>query len=201
MKTKQHTPSRHHLRVLPAAVAGLLAACGQAPEQSAPPNAGGPALESFLLGSAPENAVPVARARANVRPGEPITLTGQVGGTEQPFTDGHALMVIADSDLVFCDEMEDDHCPTPWDACCEDPEKLRASRATIQLVDAEGAPVRGSLRGLGGLAELDTVVVQGRVAPGSNTDNLIVNATGIHVRDRPAGDEGNTARPHPVTRQ
>ena len=37
------------------------------------------------------------------------------------------------------------------------------------------------LRGLGGLRELSSLVVEGEVAKGSTEKNFIVNATGIHV--------------------
>ncbi len=74
---------------------------------------------------------------------------------------------------------DEDHCPTPWDACCEDPDKLARSRASVQLI-TDGIPISGTLKGVGGLSELDHIIVAGTVDPSSTADNLLINSTGIY---------------------
>ncbi len=138
-------------------------------------------LISLILNDAPTDPVPVAQARGEITPGTEVTLIGQVGGSSRPFNANYASFVLTDQDVMFCDEMGDaGHCPTPWDACCEDIDKLKASRASIQVVNNDGRPLPQTLKGVGGIQELDTLIVEGVIAEGSSTDNLIVNATGIY---------------------
>ena len=71
---------------------------------------------------------------------------------------------------------------------------MRASIATIQVIDENGKPVKSGLRGLGGLQELSNLIVVGEVAKESNAENFLVNATGIHViASKAAGS--NTTKP------
>ncbi|MGF1451643.1 MAG: hypothetical protein ACFB21_06155 [Opitutales bacterium] len=168
------------------ALAVFLAGCGDnaaskgtasdvSPETSESP------VSMYLLESEPEGAVNVEAARASAEPGELIVVSGQIGATMNPFGENFATLVLADESIMFCNEMgDDDHCATPWDACCEDPEKVTKGRASVQLVDAEGLPLQGSLRGVGGLQELDHVVVTGTVDTISTPENLVVNASGIY---------------------
>jgi hypothetical protein len=105
---------------------------------------------------------------------------GQIGGTRLPFVDGYAGFVLADPELVFCDEMGDDHCNTPWDACCEDPDRLKAMRVSVQFVDATSNPIQQNLQTSIGLNELDEVVVIGTVAESSTPTNVIIEATTLY---------------------
>jgi hypothetical protein len=74
-----------------------------------------------------------------------------------------------------------DTCKTPWDSCCEPAEVRTAKSATVQVVGADGKPLKAGLKGVGGLAPLKHVVVAGiaRHAPGS--DVLLVEANQIYV--------------------
>ncbi len=137
-----------------------------------------PEILSLFVEGTPEGADPV-KAVIGAQPGAKVVVTGVIGGVLHPFTEGYASFVLADDTLLFCNEMEDDHCETPWDACCEDPDKIRQMRLVVQAVDAEGLPVEQGLRGVGGLKELDVVTVSGVVDPQSTPDNLIVNLTSI----------------------
>lgn len=138
---------------------------------------------AFLLETAPTGAISVAEARKVAEPGESIVVEGQIGAAMNPFGEKFATLVLGDEEIMFCNEMAEDHCATPWDACCEDPEKVATHRASVQLV-AGGDPVRGSLRGVGGLSELDHVVVEGSVDPTSTSGNLLINATGVYLQKK-----------------
>ncbi len=85
------------------------------------------------------------------------------------------------SAISSCNRLHGDSCSTPWDVCCDDPDVIQASIATIQVVDADGKLHKSGLKGLGGIKELSQLVVQGTIADGSGPDNLIINATGIHI--------------------
>ena len=143
-----------------------------------------PAVEAIFLETSPEGAVTVTEARQSAKPGDEITVSGKVAGTMKPFVDGYASLVLADRALETCDMIPGDECPTPWDACCVAPEKIKASRLTLQVLDGNGQPVATTLEGVRGLAELDPLVVKGVVAEGSNEENLVVNVTGLFLDEK-----------------
>ena len=168
----------------------LLAGCGNQVREdpgmstSGSEQAAGPvrSLEDLLLSELPAGAVPLdPTLKAAVSPGDSILVTGRIGGVSNPFTEGFALFIMAGEELVFCDEMgDDDHCPMPWDACCEDPVRRSAHRALVQVVDVEGIPLEVSLKGFGGLVENDSIIVSGVVDASSNSEKLVINADGIY---------------------
>lgn len=145
------------------------------------PQAASPSERIRLLDTRPEGAIAVKAAREQLKPGDAATVYGQIGGVDQPFLEGYAGFVIGDTEILFCNEMGDDHCPTPWDACCEDPDKVKQSRASVQFVDAEGRILQGSLKGFAGLNGLSHVVVKGRVAQSSSSENLVIEAREIYT--------------------
>ncbi|WP_411844690.1 hypothetical protein AAFN60_11715 [Roseibacillus persicicus] len=139
-------------------------------------------LESYLLKEAPENPVAISQVFANPTPGTKVTVTGEVMGRSEPFVENRAMLVLGDpTKIIPCNRNDDDHCETPWDVCCDDPDVIKTSIATIQILDNEGMPVKEGLKGLGGIQELTTLTVVGTIAEGSNEQNLIINAEGIHV--------------------
>lgn len=134
---------------------------------------------SFLFEQKPSGAIAVSDARGSA-PGEEIVVEGVIGGVLHPFTEGFAVFVIGDDALVYCNEMENDHCATPWDACCEDPELRKRSIASVEIVDSDGLPIETSAQSMLALEELDRVVVTGTVSESSTPDNLIIAARGIY---------------------
>ncbi|MGJ8723545.1 MAG: hypothetical protein ACSHYB_03220 [Roseibacillus sp.] len=139
-------------------------------------------LKSVLLTELPADAISVADAFANPTPGTPITVTGEIMGRMEPFIDSRAMVVLGDpTKITPCNRNHDDGCQTPWDVCCDDPEVIKTSTATIQILDENGSVIKEGLKWLGGMQELTTLTVVGEVAEGSNAENLLINASGIHV--------------------
>lgn len=105
-------------------------------------------------------------------------------GVMEPFIESRAVFVLGDNSVITpCSDMETDHCPTPWDACC-DPSSTRAEgTATIQIVDESGQLLRQGLEGVNGLEKLASVKVSGTVNKSSSANSLIVNAESIEVID------------------
>ena len=136
-------------------------------------------LNAFILAENPGEAITVSQARESAKPGDAIVVSGRIGAAHKPFGEGFATLVLGDESLQYCNEIPDDPCKTPWDACCEDRPKIAANRASVQLL-ADGLPIAESLKGAGGLTELDQIVVAGVVDPSSTSDNLIINASGIY---------------------
>ena len=139
-------------------------------------------LESFLLAEEPTEAISVADAFANPTPGTEIVVTGEVMGRMEPFIENRAMLVLGDpTQITPCNRNHDDACTTPWDVCCDDPEMIKKSTATIQILGEDGRPLKEGLKGLGGMQELTTLTVVGEIAEGSNPENLLINANGIYV--------------------
>lgn len=127
-----------------------------------------------------EGALPVFDARSKVEAGAEVTLTGYIGGRVEPFIEGRAMFVLADpAKAISCDSMGgEDHCATPWDACCAPREDIAAGTATIQVTDAAGQPLKVALNGAGGLKPGSKITVQGKVRT-KDEGAFIVDATRI----------------------
>ena len=150
-------------------------------EQTAPAADALPA--GFVLTEAPGGAKDIVALKKDAQPGDEVVLRGRVGGSPSPFVDGRASMQIVDVSLKACGEGPvKDECTTPWDFCCEDPKQVAAHSASVQVVGADGKPLRAGLKGVGGLKPLSEVTVKGTVAKGSDSGVLVVNASGIHVK-------------------
>lgn len=169
------------ITTLTATLIGLLSGCGsqQMPEPTTPE----PVPAAFTATRPAGTPVAIPDARAQLQPGDPVVLAGKIMGVSNPFVEGRGVFVIGDeATLTSCDLMgEDDHCPTPWDACCDSPEARLAGTATIQVLGDEGKVLARGLKGVGGLQELSRVVVAGTVAPQATPDSLVVNAQALHV--------------------
>ncbi len=168
------------------AVACLLASCQEKSTTTAAPKASpAPSAElSNVLATAPTGeAKAIHVARTTAKPGDEITLTGRIMGSKKPFVEGRAAFIVGDPEvLTACNEMPGDNCETPWDACCDSAEDKKVGIATIQIAGSDGKVLNEGVEGVGGLENLATVVVSGKVAPGSTADALIVNATALQVK-------------------
>ncbi len=167
---------------------GLLVSCGKSPEPTA--EAPAPAASEALLsvfGAAPSGEpASIHKVRATAKPGEPLTLQGLVMGRAKPFVDGRAIFILGDPEkLTPCNENPEDACPTPWDACCDEPEDIKAGTATIQVVDGTGQVLKESIENVAGLKPLASVIVSGTVAEGSSADLLLLNASSIQIVEKP----------------
>lgn len=173
---------RHLLPVAAvAAVSVLLSACGQEKSSSASVEAPESA-SAFLLADPPAEAPGLLEGLATAAPGDTVLVSGRVGGMRDPLSSDFALFVLADESLEFCDEMADDHCKSPWDACCEPPEKIAAARAVVQFVDASGEPLAVNLGESVGLAANDHVIIRGRLAPDAGDGNRVILAEGVAIQ-------------------
>lgn len=163
-------------------LAFTLASCSEDKETSTTESNDNGPLAEIVLSSAPDKPLDIAVLRKSGKPGETVTFTGEVIGSDPVFMDGRAIMIMGDpKKLTACNKKPGDECERPWDVCCDDPDVITASIVTVQVVDDAGKPVKAGLRGVGGVKELSTVTVTGEVAKGSNESNMLINATGIFV--------------------
>lgn len=139
-------------------------------------------LTAILLSEEPANAMDIADMRKKAASGDPVVFRGKAMGGPEIFMDKRAVMILGDPNkITSCDLNHGENCATPWDVCCDDADVIKASIVTVQITDADGKPLKTTLKGLGGIKELTNVIITGQVAKGSNEDNMIINATGIYV--------------------
>jgi len=177
-----------NLRILAGVVAGLaMAGCGPDEEQAKPGGTGAvrtpvAALPAGLfVDQAPPGSRGVAEIKADAGATGEIVVHGRIGGRVRPFVDGAAVFLLADTGMKTCADLHGDACKTPWDYCCEPRDSLAARTATVQIVDAEGQPLRIDLDGRHGMSPLAEVTVAGEVAH-RDGGSLVINARKIHVK-------------------
>ena len=164
------------------ATAALLASCDQKEASITAPAGSTPsaALSAVLAASPTGEPKPIHLIRTTAKPGDEITISGRIMGNEKPFVEGRAAFILGDPEVLTpCNANPDDKCTTPWDACCDSAEDKKRGIATIQIVGADGRVLKESVEGVGGLENLATVTVRGKVAEGSSADLLIINAQAI----------------------
>jgi len=150
---------------------------------SAQTRAADPALDAYFVTEAPADAQAIHIARTTAKPGDSITLKGEVMGREKVFVDGRAAFLLGDPEkLTSCDKNPDDECTTPWDACCDSKELKRIGIASIQILGPDGRVLSHEIKGSNGLKELSYVTLSGVVDENSTEENFIINAEKIHVR-------------------
>jgi hypothetical protein len=132
----------------------------------------------FFLAEAPADAPSVSDIREDAKPGTEVVMTGYIGGRMEPFTEGRALFLMADS--VMAPACLPENCDTPWDACCIPNDVIAANSASVQVVDEKGKILPLDLNGQNGLKPGSVVTVSGKIRE-ANDAILIVDATGIAV--------------------
>lgn len=158
----------------------LLSAC-EKPATQTTSTAPAIPLDSYFAAEAPASPQDIHVIRTTAKPGDQVTVSGIVMGREKPFVEGRAAFILGDpTKMTPCNKMPDDHCKTPWDACCDTPEVKREGSATIQIVD-NGRVIKQELKGVHGLKELSTVTLTGTVDKASTPEALIINASQLHV--------------------
>jgi hypothetical protein len=177
--SKVRTRRMSLIAALVAVAVGLFAASASA---RTPGPTRGPAAAlppGLFVASAPPNAIDVGHARKVAQEGKPIVVRGRIGGLAKPFAEKHAMFVLSDMQLAACAPT----CSNPGDYCSIPREQLLANLATVQVVDANGVPLRAPMQGMNGLQPMSEVVIRGVVAKRDN-NVLIVNAHNIYVNQQ-----------------
>lgn len=141
-----------------------------------------PVLAAYFVSEALPDAQAIHIARTTAKPGDTITLKGEVMGREKVFVDGRAAFILGDPEkLTTCDKNPDDNCETPWDACCDSQEVKKIAIASIQILGDDGRVMARELKGVNDLKELSVVTLKGVVDQSSTEQNFVINAKQIHV--------------------
>ena len=110
-----------------------------------------------------------------------IIVNGFIGGRREPFAEGRASFILGDDSIKTCDEIDTDHCPTPWDACCEDRKKILSSTISIQVIDEHTNLLIGTLKGVKGLQPGRKIKVLGTIDSQSIPPAMLLNAQQIEL--------------------
>ncbi|MCA9298627.1 MAG: hypothetical protein KDA28_06150 [Phycisphaerales bacterium] len=157
----------------------VLVACSESAPESHVDSGPKDATPSWILTSTPGEAIMVGALKPTAKEGDEVIVRGMIGGRKDAIDEATGTFIIVDPSLMSCSEVsDDDHCPTPWDYCCEPQEDVTAQSATIQLVDASGVPIAIDPASTGIDHDADVVVV-GVVAPRPSDAVLVIRATGI----------------------
>jgi len=167
------------------AVAGVVAltGCGESGGESggnSTAGSGNANPPAWRLASMPESATDVGAAKTSVQEGDEVVIRGMIGGSRDPIGKEAAYFTIVDTSITSCADMGEDHCPTPWDYCCEPGESLKANQATVKLVDSSGKVMAIDLTKFDVKPGAEVAVV-GRVGPRASEGVLTIEATGMHV--------------------
>ncbi|QNN24959.1 hypothetical protein HED60_22665 [Planctomycetales bacterium ZRK34] len=169
-------------------LATVLVGCGESPSASTskPASLSAASLpDSAIAAESPGEATPIAKLKSTAKAGDQVTLRAVVGGRSEPFVKDRAIMLVVDATLPrSCGVEPDDPCKTPWDYCCSASEELMPNLATVQIVDAEGAPLKVDL-GSGPIKPFDTIVVSGSVGDRPDDKTLVVNTSSVYVENAP----------------
>ena len=135
----------------------------------------------LILNQAPPAAIDVTTAKQSAKDGDTVVIKGRIGGRVEPIAPNRAILNITDLSLLTCDKSPMPNCATPWDNCCDPPDKIAAASATVQVVDASGQPLKATLKGVGGIEPMMQITARGTVRRIPGSDVIVIDATGIHV--------------------
>ena len=140
-------------------------------------------LSALVIKEEPAKAIDISDLRKTAKAGDLVTFSGDVLGSMNVFMDGRAVMILGDpKKMTACNLIPGDECETPWDVCCDDPDVIKNSIVTVQALDNDGKLIKEGLKGLAEIKELTNVVVTGTVADSSTASNMLINASGIYVK-------------------
>ncbi len=187
--------SRKTLLILGLSVLSLtLNGCDQGGGETTASNDVGPTRPTipaaFFTTNRPAEVADLIQVKPTASVGDSVVFLARVGGRIEPFVDGLAIFTVADPSLLSCELMgEEDHCPLPWDYCCEDPNGITAGSATIRLAGTSGEPIAANAEGAGGLEPLKFVVVEGVVNERNDDGLFVIDADRIWVGGKPMRGE------------
>lgn len=136
-------------------------------------------VKTMLKAELPANALEITAAMKSAKVGETITVRGNVAMAKDAFVENRAMFTLVDeSTRKGCcppsDKLPDTACDIPAEG-----------RATVQIVDANGKPLRSGLSGQHGLKAGAEVFVTGKVETANGTDALVLTAASLYVAKAP----------------
>lgn len=143
---------------------------------------------TFFTADRPSDVKDLTEVKKTAKKGDSVTFLARVGGRKNAsFVPTLAMMIVADPSLLSCELMgEEEHCATPEDYCCEDPDLITQGLGTIRFMDEAGDVYPFSVDGDHGLEVLGYVVVEGSVVDINENGLFIVDAREVWVGGKPS---------------
>ncbi len=157
----------------------LLAACGgDAPSAASTTVTPSPQVQKLVLTSDPGAAISVKDAKATGTKDRAVVV-----GRIAKLSPGNAAFTLADASMPYCGEKNpDDHCPTPWDYCCESKDTITGNSMFVEAKGSDGNTL--ATPALPDLRLLDLVKVTGKLAKDEH-GNVSIVADGFFRTERP----------------
>lgn len=148
------------------------------------------ALKAIMSATPIADAQDIRQVQAGASKGDTVVVRGYIGGRKKPLAESLAVATLIDINVPLrCGVVAGDHCPTPWDYCCETRDSLLAATASVQVLGPDGRPVQATLAGVAGIQPFGQIVVRGVVRDVEAGNRLVLDAERIHVvRTAPPGD-------------
>lgn len=132
-------------------------------------------VKTMLKPELPADAQEITAAIKSAKVGQTITVRGNVAMSKDAFVENRAIFTLVDeSTRKGCcppsDKLPDTACDIPAEG-----------RATVQIVDAGGKPLRSGLNGQHGLKPGAEVFVTGKVVTANGADALVLSVVSMHV--------------------
>lgn len=136
-------------------------------------------VKTLIKPELPAGALEITAAIKSAKVGETITIRGNVAMSKDAFVSNRSIFTLVDeSTRKGCcppsDKLPDTACDIPAEG-----------RATIQILNASGKPLRSGLNGEHGLKPGAEVFVTGKVETANGTDALVVTVVSMHVPKAP----------------
>lgn len=136
-------------------------------------------VKTLVKPELPAGAMEITVAMKAAKVGETITVRGNVAMSKDAFVEKRSMFTLVDeSTRKGCcppsDKLPDTACDIPAEG-----------RATVQIVDASGRPLRAGLNGEHGLKPGAEVFVTGKVETANGTDALVLTVVSMHVPKAP----------------
>ena len=139
--------------------------------------------KEFITDKYIKKGISIIKAKTLNAPNTELVVNGFIGGLRKPFATNRASFVLADDSLERCDEIDDDHCTTPWDVCCEDRNKVMLGTLSVQFTDVNDSVLRGNIQNIHGLRPGIGIQIQGKVAKESLPNAMIINANKFMIKN------------------
>lgn len=136
-------------------------------------------VKTMLRQELPPDAMEISDAMKSAKAGDTITVRGNVAMSKDAFSKDAATFTLVDESARTGNAPAADKLPeTSGDIPA-------ASKATVQIVDGKGSPLRNGLSGQHGLKPGAEVFVTGKVASANGSDALVLIAASMHVPRAP----------------
>ncbi len=136
-------------------------------------------VKTLIKPELPAGALEITAAMKAAKVGETITVRGNVAMSKDAFVENRSMFTLVD-------ESTRKGCCPPSDKLPETACDIPAEgRATVQIVGANGKPLRAGLNGEHGLKPGAEVFVTGKVETANGTDALVLTVVSMHVPKAP----------------